>query len=1774
MKKLLAFFLSMSIVLSCMAGVTFVAHASVMEDNGITGLGTSESPYIISTPEQFAAVFGNANTTGEGLLGSSTTYFNIVNDIDLTGTGYHPYTNTYVSMRIAIRGADMEGNDVQRTINLGTLTDVTPSVNSTGTLKTFGGLICLTGTGSLLKNLTVKGNINAAGMSQGCAAIVGYVNGGTTFENVINEVNITGPVRVGGFVGSASNAALVFKNCENKGTITSPASSVGGFVGYSTKKFVINNSKNSGAVSGQSNVGGLVGYALGGFEIIDSSNSADVTATTSSGVGGIAGYMSAADATTAANYKFDGCVNTGKITAKTTYAGGIAGIVDANSKNVFANIVDSHNTGDISGTTHLGGIVGSSFDTDFDLCSNEGNIQSTNTTAAAQLYLGGISGQWRFSKAKADKSAYTLNKTWNSGSVAGGAADSVRMSGMMGMVWRNVDVPISISNVFSIGEVKTTATSYVGGVIGGLVKNGSLTNALATTMSGIYDMTGKNVIGGKDSGSKAPACTSVYVAKGTVNYGTAATKNVIAGLTKSDAIFKDSKTWETNTANGYAYPQLVGNPGIIGLSGILPPSGLKVDYKDGQYILTWESNQQNVTYTVYDGETVLGTTSEKSYVVDFGGKESLALKVSMTIDGEEYISDVFNLSNEFEGGIGTKESPYQVKTGEQFAKISDYPSAHFVQIDDIDVSAPVCSGSTTLAFTGSYNGQGNSITMNISSASAYVGLFTYVSGSAEIKDLVLEGSVTSTNTKTTTDGTGSLVGYIVEGGNNVVISGITNNAAVTGYTNVGGIIGRSSAAAGNAVTIENCKNTAVVSGNAATNTANANVGGIAGYISTYGVKLINCHNSGAVKSYPAADDENVAYGMGVGGIVGWNCLTYIDGCSNTGNIYAYGRSGGIVGYDRFQTETAIDPSTYGIYNTYNAGTVRTGANAGNYMSGAIAGFMWPNEIPGDTIVQTYENVFNAGAIYYNKTTKATKGAIAGVHYAQSHKVDNVTYYWAVSLKVKGYYDTQGMAPFYTLNTSCPTPVFESAYSLNGSGLPEGMMSVAANELATLTSGNDAVFSDKTKWTDSDNNSGWIYPQIVGNQYVTPVDLKPYALSLEETAGRYTLSWSGKGAPEGYEVYIDGALVATVTEKSIDVTDFIKEGAGSAYVVALATENRQSDVLGYNTYFAGGAGTASDPYKVATAEQFAKIETAPSAHYIQVDDFTVTDYIFKTYDTSDKSTVFSGSYDGNDYSVTLDIKVTDEIGFGIGLFGNIYGATIENVTTYGTIESTVTNEKGVAAIVGSSSEKINSASAKSHVLNCVNYATVKGINNQTAGIIGRAYGNAVDIKNCVNYGLISGYAASGIAGVKSTDTTITKCANFGKVDGSLHAAGICAWVYGAGITECYNLGSIEAGEVASGIAVNTSAVQNTKTTGTYYMSSTYVIDKCFNAGPVYTTTDNGFTTGIVAFTKDGATTVSNSYNAVTADYPITNRSNEEFAAANTYVTETRKSAALVTPHDNYYLADSETDQLDGTTVKDRDGLKAVVIDGFVISGDYLYPQLSSNKIPGDKDAVDFTKVTVANNAENGSLVSFKYYDDTSIYAPIGTDVIFAVEPAFGYKAIFNQDNEYIAEMVKAEDKAIPVGAIDTTVSITEEAIDSIVPEEVEASSKVLVNDTPVTVDEVEYTRYAIVAGRVDFGQAVKVKEFGMLIAEEEIADEEFVYNWNTEEEDGIRVAKANSAKIAEDGIYGILIHGKNLKAGKTYYVRPYAIYEDKFGGESIRYGNVNPFDMADPAVDAE
>ena len=223
---------------------------------------------------------------------------------------------------------------------------------------------------------------------------------------------------------------------------------------------------------------------------------------------------------------------------------------------------------------------------------------------------------------------------------------------------------------------------------------------------------------------------------------------------------------------------------------------------------------------------------------------------------------------------------------------------------------------------------------------------------------------------------------------------------------------------------------------------------------------------------------------------------------------------------------------------------------------------------------------------------------------------------------------------------------------------------------------------------------------------------------------------------------------------------------SAAMTAAADNSAPAEANDKTTLFAGGTGTAEDPWQISTAEQLYRIHDDLTAHYILISDIDLSTYenwtpigAFQSLSDAPEDAevphpdyAFTGTFNRDGHTIS-NLTVSSDAPMGAGLFGCAAGTengaayirnfTLKNVNVSGFYlvggavglqfmncpvsdihlvgENTLTGMQGIGGIVGTGFDLISNCSATADII-------VQGDDGACAGLI--AGGTTMSsVKNC-------------------------------------------------------------------------------------------------------------------------------------------------------------------------------------------------------------------------------------------------------------------------------------------------------------------------------------------------------------------------------------------------------------------------------------------------------------
>ena len=279
-------------------------------------------------------------------------------------------------------------------------------------------------------------------------------------------------------------------------------------------------------------------------------------------------------------------------------------------------------------------------------------------------------------------------------------------------------------------------------------------------------------------------------------------------------------------------------------------------------------------------------------------------------------------------------------------------------------------------------------------------------------------------------------------------------------------------------------------------------------------------------------------------------------------------------------------------------------------------------------------------------------------------------------------------------------------------------------------------------------------------------------------------------------------------------------------------------------FAGGSGTAEDPYQIADGAQLARFASMVNGGQTSINGKLTADILLNdisNWESWNESTKglnswtpigsityrFSGTLDGDGHSVSGIYINSEAVCQGlVGVLGE--GGTLQNL---GVKASYIKGNNFVGGVCGYNDS--------GPVTNCYNTGSVTG-NDYVGGVCGQNYAT---VTNCYNTGNVTGTGdhVGGVCGLNYY-VTVTNCYNTGSVEGTGdYVGGVCGDNYFGTVTNCYNIGSVEGNEIVGGVCGrNSSTVTNCYNSGSVEGNSQVggvcglngrTLTNCYNTGSV-------------------------------------------------------------------------------------------------------------------------------------------------------------------------------------------------------------------------------------------------------------------------------------------------------------------------------------------------------
>ena len=313
---------------------------------------------------------------------------------------------------------------------------------------------------------------------------------------------------------------------------------------------------------------------------------------------------------------------------------------------------------------------------------------------------------------------------------------------------------------------------------------------------------------------------------------------------------------------------LISNPEGAEFTSVTNSLGDEVTAEEGKYLLTEGDNLIIAEKSGYKRTPITVTIPE-----------GCPAEMTITVNLEPVPAEGWD--GETQTAVTPMSGIYHITSGAELAWFAAQVNAgtgksyKAVLDNDIDLCGfnwtPIGNASGK-QYAGSFDGKGFTIdNLYLSSTGGCIGLFGYLTQGAEIKNLVVKGSVTSSSTSTTLKAGGVVGTASGSKSKPVTITGVTNYVNVTGHSKyAAGIVGY----AGTYVIIDRCANYGNVTLSHETNTKGTDAAGIA-YLNATSDTIHNCYNQGTIVA-----NNNV------GGIYATDKNASVTNVYNTGRVHA------------------------------------------------------------------------------------------------------------------------------------------------------------------------------------------------------------------------------------------------------------------------------------------------------------------------------------------------------------------------------------------------------------------------------------------------------------------------------------------------------------------------------------------------------------------------------------------------------------------------------------------------------------------------------------------------------------------------------------------------------------------------------------------------------------------------------------------------------------------------------------------------------------------------
>ena len=751
----------------------------------------------------------------------------------------------------------------------------------------------------------------------------------------------------------------------------------------------------------------------------------------------------------------------------------------------------------------------------------------------------------------------------------------------------------------------------------------------------------------------------------------------------------------------------------------------------------------------------------------------------------------------------------EISSAEEFAALGgkNLSGKSYRLTDDIDMTGQTMQPIKSL-YSGTFDGNGHTISNLTLSGSDNVGLFATLSSNATIISLTLK-DCTISSTSGSFKGVGTLVGNVSGSKSNIIECGVNGGTVSTKSSNavyMGGLVGYASSA----VSIFDCYSTATVTANSSSSSRAA---GLVGYASS-GTSIENCYVLGSVNANTGYSGGLIAYAVG-------SSLSH----TSIKNCYSGASVTGTNSSNSYPFVCASNFSYVDFENCYydkDVSNVRKANTQDNIKQVTTAELKSLSTLGGG--FRADEQKINNGYPildwqYFDPNAKYTvtfnvepkdsvltwDGEVPTDFADGTYTIHNVpvgNHNYSVSNEAGDYDTKSGTGTVTVKNKDVETTVKLklNKHTLTFALTPEDAELTVEKGDEKLESNSDGSYS-VVNGTYNYAVTKFGYETATGTVTVDRADKEQSVTMTKAPSATVRFGYAEDAAPTIEVTYYDSAKYKTITmtpeadgsyqlpighkyEWSFDSAAYIAQSG--TIDLTKAQKGDTKDITVPMSKKPTGTGTVEDPYLISDASQlrwFAAQVNDNNKNNICAQLTNNIDLNNVEWTPIGKSSSYSykGTFDGQYHEIN-NLKI-DSDSSNQALFGYVNGGTVKNLTVSGSVKGAVYTAGIIGQLAGASS-----------VENCVNKANITGSTN-VGGIIGRVE--------------------------TSIAKTVNACANFGEITGSSYVGGLVGNLYYAiSLKNSYNRGNVKvttssgyAGGIAGGVEDSAASATNCYTTGT-------------------------------------------------------------------------------------------------------------------------------------------------------------------------------------------------------------------------------------------------------------------------------------------------------------------------------------------------------------------------